>query len=202
MTGENLIDRLGERIEDSGEQNFNATFKANILNVAQDVMINLVDRRFFPTLSANVTNQSEPFECTAGALSGYTGRPSDIYEIKVNGGKVCEIIDVKEKHILDNVYTQGTTEHPIAYIDRNHIFVSPSSVTNIDISFYKNPTAIAHDSTAYPFSGLEDILLYLAESEIWKQDNKLERSNMAYQRAVEQINQLNQRVEIDSGTAD
>ena len=200
MTGENLIDRLGERVEDTSEASYSATYKANILNIAQDVLVNLIDRRFLPTLSGNVTGQTEPFECTASALSGYTGRPSDIYEIKVASGKICEIIDVKEKRILDNFYTQGTTENPIAYVDRNHIFVSPASVTTIDVFFYKKPTAIAHNSTVFPFNGLEDILLYLSESEIWKQDNKLDRANLAYQRAVDQINLLNGRVEVDSGT--
>ena len=37
-------------------------------------MINLMDRSYFPTLSASVTNQGEPFEATTTALSGFTGK--------------------------------------------------------------------------------------------------------------------------------
>lgn len=200
MTGENLIDRLGERIEDTGEVNFNATYKTNILNIAQDVMINLLDRRYFPTLASNVTGVSEPFETTTTSLSGWTGRHSDIYKVTTSTG-VCEFIDVKDTWKLENEYMKGSTYAPIAFFDRNHIFTSPG-VTTIDVFFYTKPVAIAHNSTVYPFEGLESILLDLAESEIWKRDDKLDRSNLAYQRAIDQINLLNKRVEIDSATTD
>lgn len=200
MKQDDLLDRLSERVEDPSTYNSNGTNYTraelvNAVNNAQRIMVNLMDNKFFPTLQANVTGVSEPYECSTSNLSGFTGRASDIYTIKVNGGKYCAIIDKENVKILDNAYTIGTTDAPIAYIDRNHIFVSPASVSTIDVSYHKLPTDITdNQSNDYEFGGLEDIVLDLAEAELWKIDNKPQRSQLVYQTAIDHINVLNQKI--------
>jgi hypothetical protein len=199
MIHDDLLDRLSERVEDpstygNNGTNYTRNELVNAVNNAQNIMVNLMDRRFFPTLQGNVTGVTEPFECSTSNLSGFTGRATDIYTIKVNGGKYCTIIEKENVSILDSIYTVGTTDAPVAWIDRNHIFVSPTSVSSIDVYYYKLPTDITdHQSNVFQFAGFEDIVLDLAEAELWKTDNKLQRSQTVYQTAIDHINVLNQK---------
>ena len=57
------------------------------------------------------------------------------------------------------------------------------------------PTAIADNGTASEwYNGLENIILDLAESEIFYADNRPNRAGIAYQRGINMIQSLNERL--------
>lgn len=197
MQSQELINRLGERVEDPDNVSFDDTLKINVLNIALDQMISLLDKTYFPALEGEVTNQSLSSGALAySSLTNFTGDSQDIRKVQIYNGDWCEIIDFeKEIDDLNNAYTAPSSAYPKAYLRESKIVIS-GTTSNINVYYYKTATALANDSTAYPHPLFtENILLDLAEAELWKQDNKLDRSNVAYSRAIDQINVANQRVQ-------
>jgi len=200
ITGIVFLDRLSERVEDPSTtgvdgNNYSRQQLIDVSNFAQEALINLIDYEYLSALEAIdtgvlVTNGVCHFSTGAGIKSKQRR-----IKYKVDGGKWCEKITMDAVHNLDNAYTVGTLEYPIVWEFDEESHFSPPSITAVDIYYIKTPTAITDTSTAVEFQyELIEPILLLAEAEIWKQDNKNTRAELAYTKAVDQINFLNQRI--------
>jgi len=281
MTGAELVDALGKRVEDEGDVNFPVAHKLQALNTAQKTLVNLLHNYYLTPLKSRASAKSLSVDATSGyavqnfttlftsyfitgvtgtsptngnptvftkvghtlangntvELSGFsemtdvnglTGIVEEVagnnFQVKgvlgspaeTTGGTVTKVGDgsgfpIREgiTRLYDNTnkrfakiipemefmpsatYSYGT----VFCVEGNQIAVAPASCVSVDVYYLKNPTDLADTSAECEFSeSLEPILLDLAESEIFFADNRQNRGNLAYQRAFQQIQILNQRL--------
>tara|TARA_B100000965_G_C19558626_1_gene743417 strand:- start:851 stop:1684 length:834 start_codon:yes stop_codon:yes gene_type:complete len=138
-----------------------------------------------------------PAETTGGTVtkindgSGYSIR-NGIYKVyDITNSRDAKFFE-EENFPSGSSYSYGT-----AYcVSENSVLINPTSCVSADFYYIKEPTAIANDSTECELnSSLEIILLDLAESSLYYQDNRQSRGDKAYQRAVTVIQTLNERLD-------
>jgi len=137
-----------------------------------------------------------PAETTGGTVtkvddgSGYPIR-NGITKVYDRSHKRYAQIVSQRSFMPSPTYDYGT----ICCLDDDKLELAPTSCTGIDVHYIKEPDEIASNSTECEWNNsLEPILLDLAESEIWYADNRPNRGNLAYQRAVNMIQSLNDRI--------
>lgn len=88
-------------------------------------------------------------------------------------------------------YAYGT----ICCVGEKNLTISPTSCVAVDVYYIKTPTDIANSAVECEFNKtIEQIILDLAEAEIFNADNRTNRANVAYQRGVNMIQSLNDRI--------
>ena len=281
MTGAELVTELGRRVEDEGNDNFDANHKLQALNNGAKTLTTLLHNYYLSTLKRVANNKTVAVDSSTGfatqdfttlftaysitgvtgtsptngsptvftktshtlangntvTLSGFTemtdvngltgiveGVAGNNFSVKgvlgspaeTTGGTVTKVDDgsgfpVREgiTRIYDNTngrYAQLVPEQSfmpsktysygtMACIEGNKLTIAPSTVTSVDIHYIAQPTTIANDSTVDEwYNGLENIVLDLAESEIFYADNRPNRAGVAYQRGVNMIQSLNDRI--------
>ncbi len=206
--------KLGLRLEDTGENNFNTATKDSALNSAQRIIANflheayLTELEFKDTVSitgntgliqltgtgdypndANISNK-KPIRNSIRAVQFYTN-PNYRYGIKI------PFSDAKK---LENEYLGADTLNPIFWVFGNNLHFRPSGPTTAILYYLKTPTDIANGVEPILNSALHDIMIDLAEAELWRMDNKSDRSQIAKASAMEQIKMLNDRYAIEQPT--
>ena len=139
-----------------------------------------------------------PAETTGGTVtkvddgSGYSIR-NGIY-------KVYDKTNLRNAHMFEeDKFPSGETyAYGTAFcISDNKILINPTTCASVDVHYIKEPSAIADNSTECELNSiLEIILLDLAESSLWYLDNRHGRGDKAYQRAVNVIQTLNERLDV------
>ena len=221
MTGTELIDMLGLRLEDPSEANFTSATKIKALNIAQRTVVNLIDNAYLTelqeidaaTFANTVYNDTTGNGLDADGKATFTNLGIDpirggviainVYDVNSSNQSVdlgfANMIEPQDAKRLENSYLAGSDSNPVAYIFNEAIYVKPVKASGgIDVWYLKNPTDIAANNTECELNvALHEVVLDFAESQLWKMDNKPERAGVAYTNAINQIKALNDRYVVE-----
>lgn len=202
MTGAELIDALGKRVEDESDVNFPVAHKLQALNTAQKTIVNLLHNYYLTPLKSRANAKTLSVNATSGyAVQDFTtlfGSYPDNFPIRNGITRLYDNVNKRFAKLIpesdfmpSTTYSYGT----VFCIEGNQIAVAPATCLSVDVYYLKKPTDLADDSTECEFGeSIEPIILDFAESEIFNADNRQNRGNLAYQRAFQQIQLLNQRL--------
>ena len=198
MTGTELSSNLGLRLEDSAEGIFTSQMKVNAINSAQKQVVSLIDNKHLAELEVVANNQAT----SAGVVSFSTASITPIGNGIVgvydeDNDKWCTRVEPGEVKRLENSYLSGDTTSPVFYVFDETIYVKPTTATIIDIWYINKPTDYTTgtlSSSCELAPALQEVLLDIAESQLWRMDGKGDRGNTVMQNAINVIQMLNGRI--------
>ncbi len=192
MTGAELLTNINNRLEDANNTAFTEAQKLSALNDAQKTLTGLIRNYYLSDLKVKADAKTVSSGACTFTVIGATPIRNGIYKVyDITNSRDAKFFE-EENFPTGTKYSYGT-----AYcVSENSVLVNPSSCVSADIYYIKEPTAIANGSTECDLnSSLEIILLDLAESSLYYQDNRQSRGDKAYQRAVTVIQTLNERLD-------
>ena len=202
--------KLGLRLEDTGSTNFTADTKDSALNTAQMMLANFLHEAYLTELefkdtvsltgtsglitlggagSANNSN-SVPIRNSIRALQLVTG---GVYRYAIR-------IPFEDAKKLENEYLGADTVNPVYWVFGNNITYRPIGATSAVLYYLKAPATISSSQEPVLNIALHELMVDIAESELWRMDNKADRSQLAKASAMEQIKMLNDRYAIEQPT--
>jgi len=205
MTGTEMLDLLGLRLEDPSETNFTEATKLDTINVAIHLVVNAMDNAFLSELETLDDDKT----VTAGKIKisnvlSYTPIRKSITVVYDETNNVyCSIIEAKDIKRTENSYLTGSTTNPICYIFGDFIYFQPTSIALADVWYLKEPSEfVSTGATGNQLNksaecelnqALHPIVVDLAEGQLWKMDNKLDRSQAAQASGMVFVETLNSR---------
>ena len=206
MTSAEMKTLLGLRMEDPSESNFSAATKYSALNVAQRTVANFLDESFLTELETRANFVLTQAQKTAGfyGFGSSTIQPirNRVKAVQVNYGNgflYCRLIPFDDVKNMENMYLAGDKESPIAYVFGNKLYVRPdfADITGVAVYYLNSPATIADAQNCELNESLHDIVVDLAESELWRIDNQTNRSKSARDSAMDMIKMLNGRIAVE-----
>lgn len=202
--------KLGLRLEDTGENNFNTATKDSALNSAQRMVANFLHEAYLTELefkdSITINGTGGLITLDGGDSANKTSKVpirNSIRAVQL-GTKFAIRIPFSDTKKLENEYLGADATNPVYWVFGNNVNIRPSatvgSFSNAYLYYLKTPTDIASGVNAILNSALHDIMIDLAEAELWRMDNKGDRSQLAKASAMEQIKMLNDRYTIEKPT--
>jgi len=199
--------KLGLRLEDTGENNFTASTKDSALNTAQIMLANFLHEAYLTELEFK---DSVSISGTGGLItldgSNATNKSSQVpirnsiraVQLGENYAIRIPFSDVKK---LENKYLSADSGNPVYWVFGNNVTIRPNAqvggFTNAVLYYLKSPATISSSQDPVLNVALHDIMVDLAEAELWRMDNKTDRSQLAKTSAMEQIKMLNERYTIE-----
>tara|TARA_R100001082_G_scaffold36429_2_gene19139 strand:- start:7184 stop:7831 length:648 start_codon:yes stop_codon:yes gene_type:complete len=211
MTNTEMTTKLNFLLEDTGDANFSGASKFSALNTAQRMVANLLHESYLTELeykdtvtisgssglvtmdgaSANNKSAKVPIR---NSIRNFQTVISGTYRYAIN----IPFSDVKK---LENTYLGADIDNPVFWVFGNNLHFRPiTSVTSVVIYYLIEPADIDANNSCVLNVALHDIVVDLAESELWRMDNKSDRSALARQSAMDQIKILNDRYAIEAPT--
>tara|TARA_R110002020_G_scaffold152356_10_gene330193 strand:- start:231 stop:890 length:660 start_codon:yes stop_codon:yes gene_type:complete len=200
MTNVEMIDLLGLRLEDPDKKAFSSSSRYKALNVAQLTICNLID-------NALLTELEHSEDLTAGAtgkilISSLTYIPirNGIYAVENNSSSVSaflNLIEFKDIKRLENSYLQASTNNPIGYIFANTIYIKPASADACTIYYLRKPVDISEGQDSELDESLHEVVVDLAEAQLWRMDGQYDRANASVTMAQGIITALNTRLGLE-----
>jgi len=193
---------LGLRLEDPSEVNFTSATKINALNVGQRTLVNLIHESYLTELEqVYLALPTSPWDPTAngylalGTLFTPLRNRIMAIEVKYGGGyKFGAMVPFYDAKDIENSYLTPDESSPVAWVVNNKLHIRPyATLTAIKIYHLSSPSAIASNANSPLNAGLHDIIVDLAEAELWKMDNNVSRSQLAREMGIQQIQVLNER---------
>ncbi len=202
MTGAELVDALGKRVEDEDDINFPVPHKLQALNTAQKTLVNLLHNYYLTPLKSRSNAKALSVNATSGyAVQDFTtlcGSYPDNFPIRNGITRLYDNVNKRFAKLIPEMEFMPSTTYSygtVFCIEGNQIAVAPATCLSVDVYYLKNPTELADGSTECEFGeSVEPILLDLAEAEIFFADNRQNRGKLAYERAFQYIQLLNQRL--------
>lgn len=205
-----MLTLLGLRLEDVGESNFTAAMKYSALNVAQRTAANFLNEAYLTELEfkdmVSMSGNAGMISLTGDGTFGTTTNKSTKKVIRnsirnvqvVIGGEYKYSIHVPFNDVkkLENMYLGADNENPVFWVFGNNVTFRPTSgVTTVVLYYLMEPETIDASNDCQLNSSLHDLVVDLAESELWRMDNRTNRSSAARTSAMDQIKMLNSRFE-------
>ena len=197
MTAEEMLDLLALRLEDPDSKAFSDSSKFKALNVAQLTVVNLCENSL-------LTELEEIEQVTLSASGTYdlatlTTTPirNGLYAVYNNSTSVLayvNLIDFKDVKRLENSYLSASNSNPVGWVFKNTLYVKPASADTVDVYFLGKPTDVGIGADCLLDESLHEIIVDLAESQLWKMDGQYERATVAQTNAMNILNALNGRV--------
>ena len=204
---------LGLRLEDTGEVNFSSATKLSALNVAQRKVASFLNEHYLTELEVRDVVTVNPTGIASGFITlggGSANQTSFVpvrnsirnIEITYSGDAIFAIlIPFKDVKKLENSYLSSGSSNPVAYVFGGRIYIRPmTGTTSLIVYYLKEPPDIAGNANCTLNDSLHDIVVDLAESELWRMDNNATRSQGAKESAMNQIQALNARFELEKPT--
>ena len=202
--------KLGLRLEDTGENNFNTATKDSALNSAQRMVANFLHEAYLTELEFK---DNVSISGTGGLITlDGAGNANKTSKVPIRnsiravqlGTKYAIRIPFSDAKKLENEYLGADSVNPVYWVFGNNVNIRPNAqvggFTNAFLYYLRTPTDIANGVEPILNSALHDIMIDLAEAEIYRMDNKLDRSQLARASAMEQIKMLNDRYAIEQPT--
>ena len=200
MTSTEMTTLLGLRLEDPSEVNFTSATKINALNVGQRTLVNLIHESYLTelenltTVVPSSTDKSNGYIVLGSGVNPLRNRIMAT-EVKYDGDfKFVAMVPFYDAKDIENSYLTPDEGSPVAWVVNNKLHIRPSAtLTGIKVYYLGLPSAIASDANSPLNAGLHDIIVDLAEAELWKMDNNVSRSQLAREMGIQQIQVLNER---------
>jgi hypothetical protein len=161
MTGTEMTDMLGLRLEDPDQASFTQATKIKSVNIAQRTVVNLIDNAYLTELQSIDTHT---LHATNGFMANYltsgvatfafleidpirggiiavkahnkTGSSGSFALDPIGFANMIEPQDVKR---LENSYLAGSDSNVVAYVFKESLYVEPTTVEAVDVWYIKNP---------------------------------------------------------------
>ena len=200
MTNTEMIDLLGLRLEDPDKKAFSADARYKAINVAQLTITNLIDNSLLTELE-----HSENKTSSSGGIINVTDLTyipirNGIYAVKNNDSSVnafLNLIEFKDIKRLENTYLSSSVNNPVGYIFANKINIEPASAHSCTIYYLRKPNDVDDGNDCELDESLHEIVVDLAEAQLWKMDGQYARATSATENAIQIISALNSRLGIE-----
>lgn len=208
-----MTTKLNFLLEDTGDANFSGASKFSALNTAQRMVANLLHESYLTELEYKdtVTHTGN----SASGLITLDGGNANLKSTKVplrnsirnfqtvisNTYRYAISIPFSDVKKIENTYLGADVDNPVFWVFGNNLHFRPiTNVTSVVIYYLIEPADIDSSNSCVLNVALHDIVVDLAESELWRMDNKSDRSSLARQSAMDQIKILNDRYAIEAPT--
>ena len=200
MTGTEMMNSLGYRMEDTGEANFGQAQKLQALNDAQRQAISMLTNDALSHTQVRDDLDSGTEDASFGGHT-YFALPADGDGGEKLMNRVVKAYDNTNERFIEmvspsgfettNKYNYGT----LGTLLNNRLYVSTSD-TEVDSVFMVHiptPADIADSGTEIThFSdSVQQVIVELAEALLWRQDNRQNRANAAASNAAAMIQVIN-----------
>ncbi len=166
FTTQEMVDMLGLRLEDSEEDTFGAALKLQALNWAQLEITSLLHMAYLTELEVKdfdltcvlATDDDEgsvPFHNEGGSYLSEEPLANGIQRVKIHDGAWAHMITADDVRKSVNPWSRGTTKRPMAYVQRERIYVAADNdVQAIDVHYLRVPkTMVAQFTVASVANG-------------------------------------------------
>ena len=204
MRGRDMVNSLEYRLEDEGHVNFSATQKIQALNDAQRQVIAMCSNDALVHLQVSEDLDAAAADSNLGGLY-YFALPEPAGEPLLT--RVVKAYDNTNDRWIEMVSPNGFGENTsysygtVGTLMNNRLYVStedmPDTPTNLDcfLIYISTPADIVDDTTqiAYVSDSVQQAIIELAESLLWRQDNRQNRATAASSNAAAIITGINQQ---------
>ncbi len=197
-----MVARLGIRLEDPKEKTFTEAMKLTALNSGQLYTARVLNKAYIGELELLdterlMTANSLAFSVLTGAADTILGASDDyIISVKHSGGTESYMAKttIKEVKVLENTLLAGSSTNYVWYAFNKSIHtIGPGATDGLIVSFYKTPATMSTSVDTELGRGLYDLIVTLAESELWTAEEEIERHTVAWGSAMRQIKILNDK---------
>ena len=199
MTGQEMLDNLGLRLEDPAQSVFTQDAKLDALNLSQKTVCSMIDNGYLTELEnsiAGTTGADGKITFASVSIDPIRGDIVGVYS--TTNSKWCTMIETKDLKRLENSYLSGSAANPIAYVFNETIYIQPVAATIIDIWYLQEPTDLAASGVECMLNpALQEMVLDFAEAQLWRMDAKGDRAQLAYSNALATIKVLNDRYQVE-----
>ncbi|QDP58009.1 MAG: hypothetical protein Tp1124DCM412261_36 [Prokaryotic dsDNA virus sp.] len=198
-----ILRHLRARVEDLNDLGFSKQEKLDALDTSQRYLCSVIHNYYLNNLevSDDVTTDGDG-KITYSQLSNKVFR-NDILGIStVRDGHLMTLDNIEYEDVgrLNHTYLQGNFDYQMWYKFKDGIHVYPSDSTlTYTVSYIKQPDMFYDDEDGEEATVCDldivllDPLLDFAEANLWKIDNKQNRTKMAFEMGVNNVNLLNER---------
>lgn len=205
-----MLTVLGFRLEDTNSSNFSSAMRYSALNVAQRTVANFLNEAYLTELEVkdivSIGGNTGMVTLTGDGTLGNTTNKSTHLVIRNSIRNFQTVISNKYRYAvqipfsdvkkLENDYLSADEGNPIFWVFGNAVTFRPTAgVTSAVLYYLKEPPDIDASNDCKLNISLHDLIVDMAESELWKTDNNSNRSAVARASAMEQIKILNGRYE-------
>jgi hypothetical protein len=205
-----MSNELGLRLEDSDEVNFTQSTKITFLSKAQRQLADALHDAYLTELEVIDTSHTLTIASPAmtnlnsgnGVLRGGKGiKRVGLHIGGANAVTWATELSIDQIKSQENQYLAYSDTTPRYYIYNNkiNILVTTTSGTTVDVYYLKPPPALSTTVDPILNTGFQDLIITLAESTLWRTDDKLDRKEAAYQLAMQEIEILNKRYKRPEG---
>lgn len=199
-----LVDELGLRLEDAGENVFTSAFKLEALNKAQKQLAQMLHVGYLTELE----NSESALDVSGGSYAITSLNSADgvfkgaegVLRVSVDIGTAgtyyfATKVDIKDIKRTENTYLAGSDTNILWYIFGSSVYIicTTYTATIATIYYLKKPTTMTTDVDPILNKALHPLICTLAEAICWAMDGKLDRRQAAYEMALMEIGTLNAR---------
>ena len=203
MTGTDMMNSLGYRMEDTGHVNFIAAQKLQALNDAQRQVVAMCSNAALPHLQVSEDLDTVQTDTDLGSLKYFAlpspvdGNPNPVEPLM---NRFVKAYDDTNNRWIEMVSPNGFGENTsynygtLGTLMRNRLYVSSAiSPTSCILIYIGTPADIADNSTEIEnlSDSVQQAIIEMAESLLWRQDNRQNRSTAAASNAAAMIQVIN-----------
>lgn len=196
-----MVTRLGLRLEDAKQKTFSVSMKFTALNSGQLYVARVLNKAYLGQLEVSDSARAQTVNALAySALDGGSSTllgGSDDFIISVQDNSTSDYMaktTVDELKTLENSYLAGGTTNFLWYaFDEKINTIGGGATSSIKVAFYKTPVTMTTSVDPVLSRGLYDLIVTLAESELWTMSEEVERHVVAWESAMRQIKILNDK---------
>ena len=197
MSGQEMLDILGLRLNDPSEADFNQPIKLEALNKAQLRLAKLLPDKELTELeilksALSVTTGKVTFATLEAATTADVILNDRIQLVRIgSSGAFATMIDISDVPVVtNNSYLTGLAASPYSWVHSQSIYILPSATTTIDVYYLRQPVDISDSVACELAASLHETVLDLAESMLWPRREKQDRADLAENRALAYVKLL------------
>lgn len=197
MTTAEMRTNLSNRTEDPSGVKFLAPQQYESLNNAQLTATQLLNNNYLTELGQEKTGLA-----LTGGISAVLNvstldfvmakGDNSIVSVKIaSSGRYAKKYERGDQILINNSFYDGSDIDPIFIVINGRLFVRPTSIASVDVSFIRKPITLDATHDCELNETLHDIVVGFAESELWASDNKTVRSEEIWKKTTQKIAALN-----------
>ena len=198
MRGRDMVNSLEYRLEDENHVNFSATQKIQALNDAQRQVVAMCTNEALVHLQVQEDLDTVGTDTNLGSLK-YFALPEPAGEPLMT--RVVKAYDNTNDRWIEMVSPEGFGENTSynygtqGTLMGNRLYVSTAdtAITSCILIYISTPADIADDvnQISYVSDSVQQAIIEIAESLLWRQDNRLQRAASAEANAVAILQAIN-----------
>jgi len=197
MTIQEMRTNLSNDCEDPSGTKFFAPQQYEALNNAQLTVVRLLHRNYLTEIGAEKSGLALTGGVSAALNASSLGyvliKGNDgIISVKIlSSGRFATKLENEEIALINNTFYDGSDIDPTYIVIGGKLFVRPTSIASVDVNFIRKPATLTASIDCELNESLHEIVVQIAESELWASYNKTVRSEEAWKKATQKIAAMN-----------